>query len=511
MSFALAWVIAFVSGFVALSCEILWYRAYSVGSGGAPPAFGMMLGFYLLGIAAGAAAARRVCRGAATSAGDARFLGPLGAFVLAANAVSFLVVPLLARIVTVAPWQASLPLVALAAGSLGAILPLASHFGVAPDDRAGWRVSWIFAGNIAGATIGTLLTGYVLMDLWPLPVLALLMVVFGCAAAAVVFARSSLPLPNRLASLAACAVCAIAAVAARGALFDGLWERLTFRREFAAGKRFVQVKENRNDVICVAADLRVYGGGLYDGALNTSLRDDVNNVWRAYGLAAYLKEPRDVLVIGMSGGAWSQVIAHLPGVERVTIVEINPGYLDVIAAHPQVSGLLRNPKVDIAIDDGRRWLRRHPDRKFDLIVQNTSQHWRAHSTHLLSREHLELAKSRLLPGGHFYFNTTESPDVLMTGLAVFPHAVLLWNFMLASEAPLIADEARFRPTLRSFEIEGRPVWDFARESEETAFEAAVGKCLHSAPRDSIRSALRGSTVITDDNMASEWATRVDGR
>ncbi|MEK7469427.1 MAG: fused MFS/spermidine synthase [Planctomycetota bacterium] len=504
MSFAFAWSVAFVTGFISLSCEVLWYRAFSVGSGGAPPAFGMMLGFYLLGIAGGAAAARRVCRGAA-SAGDARFLAPLGAFVLAANALSYLVVPALARTVTAAPWQAALPLVAVAAGSLGAILPLASHFGVAPDDCAGSRVSLIFAGNIAGAAIGTLLTGYLLMDLWPLRDIALLMAALGGAAAAAVFSRSSLPRNRRLAALSACGAFMIAAGAARGVLFDGLWERLTFRRDFAEGRRFVSVRENRNDVVCVAADLRVYGGGLYDGALSTGLLDDVNNVWRAYALAAYVRSPREVLVIGMSGGAWSQVIAHLPGVERVTIVEINPGYLDVIAAHPQVAGLLRNPRVQIAIDDGRRWLRRHPDRTFDLIVQNTSQHWRAHSTHLLAREHLELAKSRLRPGGCFYFNTTDSPEVQATGLATFAHAGLLWNFMLLSDTPIMADEARFRGVLRSFRIEGRPVLDFGQPGEQEAFEAAVAKSLKLVPRGDIEARSAGAKVITDDNMASEWA------
>ncbi len=37
-----------------------------------------------------------------------------------------------------------------------------------------------------------------------------------------------------------------------------------------------------------------------------------------------------------------------------------------------VSSLLRNPKVQIYIDDGRRWLLAHPEAGYDLVLMNTS-------------------------------------------------------------------------------------------------------------------------------------------
>jgi len=56
---ALALGLSFASGFVALSYEILWFRVYSFATAGRAWAFGIMLGAYLLGIAAGSAAARK--------------------------------------------------------------------------------------------------------------------------------------------------------------------------------------------------------------------------------------------------------------------------------------------------------------------------------------------------------------------------------------------------------------------------------------------------------------------
>ena len=47
----LALALACLAGFVALSYEILWYRAYSFVSGGAAPAFALLLAMYLFGIA----------------------------------------------------------------------------------------------------------------------------------------------------------------------------------------------------------------------------------------------------------------------------------------------------------------------------------------------------------------------------------------------------------------------------------------------------------------------------
>jgi spermidine synthase len=40
-----------LSGFIALSYEIFWFRVFAFASGGAAPAFSLLLGAYLLGIA----------------------------------------------------------------------------------------------------------------------------------------------------------------------------------------------------------------------------------------------------------------------------------------------------------------------------------------------------------------------------------------------------------------------------------------------------------------------------
>ena len=48
-------------------------------------------------------------------------------------------------------------------------------------------------------------------------------------------------------------------------------------------------------------------------------------------------------MIGMGSGSWAQIVANNPDVETLTIVEINPGYVQLIAEEPLVASVLDNP------------------------------------------------------------------------------------------------------------------------------------------------------------------------
>ena len=87
----------------------------------------------------------------------------------------------------------------------------------------------------------------------------------------------------------------------------------------------------------------------------------------------------------MSTGAWIRAVQGFPGVEAIDVVEINPAYVELTRAYPTLAPLLDDPRVHIHIDDGRRWLKRNPDARYDLIIQNTTYHWRANAGNLLSQ------------------------------------------------------------------------------------------------------------------------------
>ena len=486
----LALAIAALSGFIALSYEILWYRVLSTMTRGTSATFGLLLGAYLFGLAIGSRASGRFCTGAG---GDRRHLRVLGWFVAIANAVAAMVTPVFAWSARFTDYRLGLLVVALGAGFLGAVLPLVSHFGIKPDDRAGTRLSYIYLANIVGSSAGSLLTGFVLMDRFPISGIGMILVVAGFALAAFLFAMSD---GKKLVPYVVIAATTVAGILAIPKLYDRLYERLIYKNEFDGTQRFAQVVENRSGVITITQDGSVYGGGGYDGVLNTDLlQNDRNGIVRAYIVGALHPSPKNVLVVGLSAGAWTEVIVRLPGVEHLTAIEINPGYLEVVAAHPEVESLLTNPKIEFVIDDGRRWLHRHPEKHFDVIVMNTTMHWRGHATNVLSSEFQQLARQHLAPGGVFYFNTTDSLDVQLTAAKLFPYVYRISNFIAASDSPFAFDRDRWRTILEA---------NVDEKTHPVAF-AELLRYNDIAPRWAILQfyeSLAGD--VTDDNMRVEW-------
>ena len=163
MNFFTVLAAAAFSGFLGLSYEILWVRVFSFATGGTAASFGVVLGAFLLGLAAGSFASWGTCR-LRPATGDARHLRIPAALLLLGSVQAFLVIPALAWIVRTSSFSHALPLISVAAASQGAVLPLLSQFGIRPDADAGARLSYLYVANILGSVSGSLLTGFVLLD-----------------------------------------------------------------------------------------------------------------------------------------------------------------------------------------------------------------------------------------------------------------------------------------------------------------------------------------------------------
>jgi hypothetical protein len=290
-------------------------------------------------------------------------------------------------------------------------------------------------------------------------------------------------------------------------------ERLVFGPGSADLPAFRRVVENRNGVITVTETDEVFGSGVYDGYFNVDPLSDKNLIVRAYALSAFHPAPKRILMIGLSSGSWGQVLANNPVVDSLEVVEINPGYLQLISEYPIVHSLLTNPKVLIHVDDGRRWLLSHPDNRYDVIVQNTSFYWRDHVSELLSADYLQLIRRHLSSGGLYYYNSTGSDDVLATGLSVFPYGLRVVNFLAVSNSPLSIDKDRLRNVLLNYSIDGHRLFDLGNSERsallekylqfaDTFHQPQVSFGIESG--DSMRARIKNPLIITDDNMGWEW-------
>ena len=504
-----AQLISAATGFLALSWEIVWMRLYNFTTASRAIAFGAMLGTYLLGLALGSLWSRKWQR---TASEKGSHLTVLFNLIYLASAFAFLVVPLVSWLVVWVWWPWTLVLVVAGAALLGTVLPLLCDLAIAPDELAGRRMAGIYLANIIGSGAGSLITGFILMEWMTLFWLSMLLV--GLAAVTSAFAWNlAKPIRTPPTSTIVMVLCLLLP----GAIaYSGLWERLQYRADYSWGMTFPTVIESKHGVITVDSHGTIYGNGTYDGSLDTSLHEGSWLVRPYFISGALHPNPRRVLVIGVSGGAWTQILAHHPDVEEVIGVEISDAYLRLIGDSPSVSSLLTNPKVHLVIDDGRRWLRHHPDERFDLIVMNTTHHWREFASSLLSQEFLTLAKAHLAVNGLIAWNCTESARAAKTGMTVFPHTLMAMNFCVGSNSPIIPDKERWRRALEKWSIDGKPVFDLTREKGRGELDRVLAYADNEGQWDAdhrwrwmnrarMESLFRDAEIITDDNLGHEFA------
>ncbi len=505
--------LAAAGGFVSLSYEIFFFRTVSYASGSSATAFAVTLSAFLVGIASGSRQAGEYCRTATYAETMRRLVDGL----LIAGLLGILFLPLLDHLA----WLdrgitgVAIALVYVIARFWGALLPYLAEVSIAADNRAGMRTALLYLANILGSAAGSVVTGFVLMDYLNHAAIAAILVVAGIGCTLVLIAATPIPLREKLQRGALAATLGLAAAIAIPHLSAHVLESLQWRGAPSA-REFVDVVENRSGIITVTDDGTVFGNGMYDGRFNTDLKNDTNGIVRPYALSLFHPAPRDVLMIGLSSGSWAQVIVNNPDVASLTVVEINPGYLDLIKKEPEVASVLTNPKVKIITDDGRRWLRANPNRHFDAIVSNTTWYFRASVTNLLSIEFLDIVRRRLNPGGIFFYNTTDSDRAQRSGCLAFAYGARFTNHMVVSDAPVAWDFQRWRHTLESYRIDHAPIFDMARDQDRAVIDQLASWQQSLAPENAhaasrpiepcpdLLARTAGKQSVTDDNMGSEW-------
>jgi spermidine synthase len=513
LSFFAGIALAGLSGSIALGYGMVWTRELWWGIGTSQLVFVCLLGAYLAGLALGAFGAERRFHSARPTT---NLLWVTGIMLVAGNILAVLVTPIFTAALRTMPRSLAYSIVVAllfsAAAFLGATIPMVYHLTIRPNGSARETMRPFHLSFVAGSIVGLVVAGYVL-DPLSASAVKLLIAAAGFFLGFILIFRSGVhirqfALANTLAGISVLVLLAPSTQATYESLYP------------SAGEPFTRIVENRHGVIAVASDNRtVIGGGIYDGMFNVDPLTDANGIKRCYSLFGFLsRTPKHVLMVGLSSGSWAQVLVNNPEVESLTIVEINPGYLKIIPEHPEVASILRNPKVTIFIDDGHRWLLRNPDAKFDLVVINTTFHWRANSTNLLSSEFLELVRRHLEPGGAHFYNTTSSPEVQFTAASVFPYVVRINNFVAVSDAPLRFDADHWKGIMKAYRIDGVPVLDLSRPEDQAFLDTVVSdaqfasdpaslsakKATYFEFEGSLRRRWAGHTVITDDNMAVEW-------
>lgn len=483
----LAALLSFGVGLLSLSQEILWMRMLGFAQQGHPQVFGLVLGAFLLGVSGGAFWGKGLCQ-------RTRALRPLARHqLLLATGMDLLTLVLLPALLQPEPQAltAVLLLIALCAAAKASLFPLVHQLGSRGSEQStdlGRSLSGIYLLNVCGSALGPLLTGYVLLDRLSAES-AFAGVALGTALLALVCGGARAP-GVLLLGLAGWAMSAPPPALRAVAQNVGLGER-------------GPLLQNRHGIVHTSDDPLgeiVYGGNAYDGRFVLDMANNSNGLDRAYLMAVLHPRPRRVLLIGLGGGAWLGAIAGLPGIEHIDVVELNPAYLQLMAERPAVAAALRDPRVRVQVDDGRRWLRRRPELRYDLVFSNTSFHWRSHVGLLLSQEFMQLVRARMAPGGILAFNTTGSLDALHTAQQNFAHALRYRNFAFASDLPL-----RRQPGAEAL-LRGARLGGQAAFGDALFAPGRVGHRLLHEPLQAAQTLTDGKAVrlIRDDDPVNEY-------
>ncbi len=480
---------AFLSGFIALGNEIVWYRIVRVLLHGTVYVFGTVLFVFLLGIALGAIAAqKRIARpgwlqrfawcqlGAAAwvflffmSIGHFSDLPGLRHLVSASFFIYFHPsLELVAGEISLASlysaldvffWTAAILLVPTFLMGYG--FPNLMRAGSSRVASVGRSVGNIYLANIVGSALGSLIVGFVLIHRFGSERTLQIMILLGAISAMMILqvsdrrdrrstSRRVVPLrtiapivlilftlftfPERMQIIKAVHLADFPIVT-----FSGLEDRTG-----------VVALRDQSDVVAFAEEKRVLGRRrLYiDGSAHGGISEEVGFDDEVQAAMSAHPRPTRVLSIGLGDGRMVAAAATRAGVDEIVVVELNESLRKLIASTPQ-GGLIEEHagKMRYVVDDGRRWLLANPDEKFDVVMMWPLHAAHAYSGSLFSMEFMQIIARHLRADGLLIVRSADGYSTARTVATVFDQTVRLrTQTYVAANSPLIFDRRRIEST-----------------------------------------------------------------
>ena len=197
--------------------------------------------------------------------------------------------------------------------------------------------------------------------------------------------------------------------------------------------------------------------------------------------------PREVCVIGLGTGSTAGWLAKVPSVRRVDVVELEPAIRNVAAyCAPVNKHVLDNPKVRLTLNDAREVMLTSRAR-YDLILSEPSNPYRAGVASLFSREFYQAILQRLAVDGLFlqwiqaYEIDGASVSSICATLASVFSSVEIWqtqngDFLLtASPQSMFHDLARWSERINEYPFNEALSQSMVRQRPGRGFQPFCGQ------------------------------------
>ena len=467
-----------LSGFLSLAYEVVWARVLAMFFNSSVYAFTVMLATVLFGIALGSYAINPFMRR------RWRWLVVFAVLELCVALTALLSIITLSQMYPHTGWLQGLPGVGRVLSSplrfmsfvsfvaifppmflLGMTFPVAARIYASDAADAGRRIGAIYSANVFGAIFGSAVAGFLLIPTLGSQRSLLLLAAGNCLIGlALLWAARGVAPRVRLAATILPLVLLLGfarfAPDLYGSIFVGREEWLRTRPfvaedAFCAGQAiwYEESLENTVSVVRTPDDIR---------CLFTNSRGQTNSdpgLVRYHRLIGHFgmllhPNPRDVLVVGLGGGATPGAASQWEGAQ-VDVVELSDG---VVHAAPWFADenyhILDRPNVHVRIDDGRNYLLL-TDKRYDVITADIIRPNDAGAANLYSTDYYRLVRDALKDDGLMVqwlapFSDYQYRLLMRTFLEVFPY-VTLWSggdLLVGSKSPIKVDpaviEAKFR-------------------------------------------------------------------
>jgi spermidine synthase len=426
-----------ISGFCALGYEVLWTRILTIGVGASVYGFTVMLVAFLTGIALGSKAYGVTVRLLGVrDTGPARPIAWFGVVQVLIGLTAFLVTVFL-RDIPAASIQLQELLLRTGIGSfgarawssfalaflsmvvpaifMGAAFPLAGEVQARSRRTVGRAVGEVLAFNTVGAILGAGVSGFGLIYLFgierSLQMLTVINIGLGLLVLCSLRRRRWLTAVVTAGTLGAVAFLAVNQTAVR--LWDMKYFAVFRNNQPEAFRTPAMVREavENTDVLyyaegieSIVSAIKVKGGEqsfITNGRIEASTHLQAQQCQLALGHLPMLlsRDPKRVLVVGLGSGMTLGATSIHPGVERITLAEIEPKVVGVARTFAAYNHqVLDNPKVRIVFNDGRNFLLTTAE-KFDVITADPIHPWFRGAGYLYTTEYFGLAAEHLRPGG----------------------------------------------------------------------------------------------------------------
>jgi len=451
--------LAFFSGLLFFIIEIIWFRTSIPLLGGSVYNFGLILVIALAGMSFGGGAYSILLKYTRPSYALLAFVSGMLALALA---LPYIFGDEFARFCMVLqsgyieyPFGSKLWIWFVIGGLL--VFPTAFMAGVQfplilsligkGNVAVGKQIGRVYGFNTAGAVIGSILGGFVLIPQLTISYSWMLLIAVALLMSLIVLLYSFYQREKRCGYGVVClAVFGLVGGATyQSAGITPYWsqnpigfgrasitpkqDRIKVEEEIRALKRRMVYQFDGRELsgaLSADMDLGLLSNGKSDGS---ALLDAGTQVMLTLlGAALHPAEVKTACVIGLGTGSSAGWLAQVPSVESVDVFELEPHLLDCARYFSPVNqNVLDNPKVRVIIGDAREGLVVSNGKKYDLIASEPSNPQRAGVANLYTREFYESISSRLEDEGVFtqwlqaYEIDVESIRLILTTLnTVFP-------------------------------------------------------------------------------------------